>query len=65
MAYVRGKGELVGVFSFDEIRKGEYVPALERMKEKTGLKNSYPELFLENCVPTGLEMFVCAEIDKR
>lgn len=65
MAYIRGKGELVGVFTFEEIRQGKHTAVIAEAKEKTGLQHSFSEYLCENCVPVGLKIYLCATVDAR
>lgn len=65
MAYVRGKGELVGVYTFAEIQEGQHLPALNKRMVESGLQHTYAEFALENCVPYGLKLYLVAECDRR
>ena len=65
MAYIRGVGELVGVYTFAEYIAGEHEAALKKRMEESGLRNVHFEFALENCVPYGLKIYLVAECDRR
>lgn len=65
MAYIRDKGELIGVFTFKELREEKHIAVIAAAKERSGLQHSYSEFLCENCVPVGLKIYLCATVDAR
>lgn len=65
MAYTRGKGELVGVWTFAEIEAGIHEPIIDARKKESGLQHTYSEFALDCCVPYGLMIYLVAECDRR
>lgn len=65
MAYKRDVGELVGVWTFEEIEKGKHLAPLEERMQESGLTNTYAEYALDRCVPYGLKIYLVAECDRR
>ena len=63
--YVRGKGVLVGVFTFAEMANGDAAQAIVRAKEQHDPDNVYHEAWCESCVPVGWKIWLAADCDKR
>ncbi len=65
MAYIRGKGVLVGVYTFAEVRAGKHLEAIQNAKKETGLQHEYRDYWCDCCVPVGYKIYLVAECDRR